>query len=143
MSRPLPRVPTNSSTLSTEVWSDYDVIALCNVGRLAEAVWRGLERFVAEGGGLLVVAGDLVPRLVPLGWVRADDDRVVGACRGERGNHLEEVLVELRLVGGETAADLEVLGCGGRFECAPLSVRGSKQAAMVAKWCFDCLSDPR
>ncbi|MHC4695510.1 MAG: VWA domain-containing protein [Planctomycetota bacterium] len=43
-----------------EVLGDYDVVALCNVQRLSEAQWQYLERFVSQGGGLVVFGGDLL-----------------------------------------------------------------------------------
>ena len=46
--------------LDGEALLRFDVIVLCNVARLAEPVWRRLEAFVAEGGGLAVFCGDLV-----------------------------------------------------------------------------------
>jgi uncharacterized membrane protein len=57
-----PVVPTTvtSSELSSQPLSQYDVIALCNVGRLTEADWRRLADFVRDGGGLMIFAGDLV-----------------------------------------------------------------------------------
>jgi uncharacterized membrane protein len=46
--------------LTGEALDDYDVIALCNVGRPGEVTWRRLAEFVERGGGLLVFPGDLV-----------------------------------------------------------------------------------
>jgi hypothetical protein len=40
--------------------NSMDVVALCNVKQLSEATWRRLERFVQEGGGLVLFLGDLV-----------------------------------------------------------------------------------
>ncbi len=37
-----------------------EIVVLCNVQRLAPETWRSLETFVAEGGGLFVLAGDLM-----------------------------------------------------------------------------------
>jgi len=46
--------------LGPEILSAYDVIALCNVPRLAPEQWTSLEEFVKAGGGLLVALGGLV-----------------------------------------------------------------------------------
>jgi hypothetical protein len=46
--------------LATETLLEYDVIALCNVQRLAAEQWRALDTFVTDGGGLLVFAGDQI-----------------------------------------------------------------------------------
>lgn len=48
--------------LEGEILADYDVLALCNVGRLSAAQWHYMESFAERGGGLLVFAGDLVSR---------------------------------------------------------------------------------
>ena len=48
--------------LSGTAIDEYDVIVLCNVGRLSEAMWRRLADFVEDGGGLLVFPGDLVSK---------------------------------------------------------------------------------
>jgi len=50
----------SESELEGEALSDYDVVALCNVGRLSARHWSQLERFSSAGGGLLVFLGDLV-----------------------------------------------------------------------------------
>ncbi len=52
-----PQVITAGSLLD-EVLSDYDIIALCNVSRLARETWQALERFTSAGGGLMIFAGD-------------------------------------------------------------------------------------
>ncbi|MFQ5461450.1 MAG: VWA domain-containing protein [Phycisphaerae bacterium] len=44
--------------LLDEVLSDYDIVALCNVARLASETWQALERFARAGGGLMIFAGD-------------------------------------------------------------------------------------
>lgn len=48
------------SALDAEVLSHYALIALCNVARLSDGQWSLLARFAAEGGGLLIFAGDAV-----------------------------------------------------------------------------------
>ncbi|UCE60293.1 MAG: VWA domain-containing protein [Phycisphaerales bacterium] len=50
------------SELPGEVLSDYAVIALCNVPRLASERWQLLEQFVSQGGGLLLFGGDLLDK---------------------------------------------------------------------------------
>lgn len=57
-----PVVPTvvTSSELPSQPLSQYDIVALCNVGQLTEAEWNRLEEFVRGGGGLMIFAGDLV-----------------------------------------------------------------------------------
>ena len=50
----------SESELEGEGVATYDVLALCNVGRLSPPQWRQLERFTADGGGLLLFLGDLV-----------------------------------------------------------------------------------
>jgi len=54
-----PKVITESE-LEGEALPAYDVIALCNVGRLSAKQWAQLERFTFAGGGLLIFLGDLV-----------------------------------------------------------------------------------
>lgn len=54
-----PKVITEAE-LEGEALNEYDVVALCNVGRLSMKQWVQLERFVAAGGGLLVFLGDQV-----------------------------------------------------------------------------------
>ncbi len=54
-----PKVITESE-LEGEALPAYDVVALCNVGRLSAQQWNQLERFTAAGGGLFVILGDLV-----------------------------------------------------------------------------------
>jgi hypothetical protein len=46
--------------LGGEVLADYAVVMLCNVERLDADLWRRLGRYVEEGGGLLVFAGEAV-----------------------------------------------------------------------------------
>ena len=46
--------------LATEVFSEYDVVVLCNVERLNQGLWARLTRYVQGGGGLLIFAGDLL-----------------------------------------------------------------------------------
>ncbi|MEK6675163.1 MAG: VWA domain-containing protein [Planctomycetota bacterium] len=48
------------SDFDQEVLGDYAMVVLCNVPRLTAAQWKLLERFVSQGGGLLVFGGDLV-----------------------------------------------------------------------------------
>ncbi len=50
----------SESELEGEALPTYDMVALCNVGRLSMKQWALLERFVADGGGLLIFLGDLV-----------------------------------------------------------------------------------
>ena len=57
-----------------EPLADYDLIALCNVQHLTSAQWQLLERYVHDGGGLLVFAGDLLS---------ADNYNRYGWCEGE------------------------------------------------------------
>jgi hypothetical protein len=59
MSLVSPKVITESE-LEGEALSAYDVVALCNVGRMSAKQWSQLERFTSAGGGLLVFLGDLV-----------------------------------------------------------------------------------
>ncbi len=40
--------------------SASEVVILCNVRRLGEQLWQRLEKYVREGGGLIVFLGDLV-----------------------------------------------------------------------------------
>ena len=54
-----PKVITESE-LEGEALPVYDVVALCNVGRLSAKQWAQLERFTSAGGGLLIFLGDLV-----------------------------------------------------------------------------------
>lgn len=54
-----PKVITESE-LEGEALPAYDVIALCNVGRLSAKQWAQIERFTSAGGGLLIFLGDLV-----------------------------------------------------------------------------------
>ncbi|MEK7757916.1 MAG: hypothetical protein AAB385_11960, partial [Planctomycetota bacterium] len=54
-----PKVITESE-LEGEALPAYDVVALCNVGRLSAKQWAQLERFTSAGGGLLIFLGDLV-----------------------------------------------------------------------------------
>ncbi len=54
-----PKVITESE-LGGEVLADYDAVMLCNVQRLPKEIWNRLERFVDQGGGLMVFGGDLV-----------------------------------------------------------------------------------
>lgn len=60
--------------LAAEALDEYDVVALCNVRRLAREQWRRLETFVARGGGLFVFGGDLID---------ADNYNRFGYARGE------------------------------------------------------------
>lgn len=46
--------------LSTEILSEYGMVALCNVNRLAGETWQELRAYVADGGGLLIFLGELV-----------------------------------------------------------------------------------
>jgi hypothetical protein len=46
--------------LIDEVLSDYDVIALCDVQRLARESWDAIGQFVSVGGGLIVAVGPQV-----------------------------------------------------------------------------------
>ncbi len=46
--------------LSTEILSEYGMVALCNVNRLADETWKELHDYVASGGGLLIFLGELV-----------------------------------------------------------------------------------
>jgi len=46
--------------LASRDLSSVDVVALCNVKRLGQGTWQRLERFVQNGGGLLLFLGDLV-----------------------------------------------------------------------------------
>lgn len=48
---------TGSWQLDERRLHDHDLVILGNVRRLAEAQWRGLERFVRGGGGLLMFLG--------------------------------------------------------------------------------------
>ncbi len=60
-SKPLIRTKTISEIeLSSEVLADYTHICLCNVQRLSESQWALLDRFVREGGAVIVFVGDLV-----------------------------------------------------------------------------------
>jgi len=54
-----PKVITESE-LEGEALPAYDMVALCNVGRLSAKQWVELERFTFAGGGLLLFLGDLV-----------------------------------------------------------------------------------
>ncbi|MCC7290921.1 MAG: BatA domain-containing protein [Phycisphaerales bacterium] len=54
-----PKVITDLE-LPGEVFDEYDLIALCNVQRLAEESWMRLEGFTRAGGALLIFGGDLV-----------------------------------------------------------------------------------
>ncbi len=45
-----------------EVLGNFDVVVLCDVGSLGESGWGGLGRYVARGGGLIVVGGGRVDR---------------------------------------------------------------------------------
>ncbi|UCG33369.1 MAG: BatA domain-containing protein [Phycisphaerales bacterium] len=54
-----PRLITDAE-LTTEVFSDYGLIALCNVRRLAAETWDRLKDFVERGGALVVFLGDNV-----------------------------------------------------------------------------------
>jgi hypothetical protein len=54
-----PRLITDAE-LTTEVFGDYGMIALCNVRRLAPDVWSRLREFVEGGGALMVFLGDNV-----------------------------------------------------------------------------------
>lgn len=54
-----PKVITDLE-LPGEVFDEYDLIALCNVQRLAEETWIRLEAFTRAGGALLIFGGDLV-----------------------------------------------------------------------------------
>lgn len=45
---------------ASESLFDYDVVALCNVGRLSAERWQQLEAFVSVGGGLIIFSGDLI-----------------------------------------------------------------------------------
>ncbi len=54
-----PKVITDLE-LPGEVFDEYDLIALCNVQRLAEETWVRLEAFTRAGGALLIFGGDLV-----------------------------------------------------------------------------------
>lgn len=56
-----PRIISEPELSGTAI-DDYDVIVLCNVGRLSGAMWRRLADFVERGGGLLVFPGDLVSK---------------------------------------------------------------------------------
>lgn len=49
-----------AADLSTEALPDHAAVMLCNVGRLPDATWSALRRYVAEGGGLAVFVGDQV-----------------------------------------------------------------------------------
>ena len=55
----VPKVITEPE-LTGEALSDYDIVALCNVPRLPNQLWKQLESFVARGGGLMLFGGDLV-----------------------------------------------------------------------------------
>ncbi|MCH7870419.1 MAG: hypothetical protein IID33_01835, partial [Planctomycetes bacterium] len=46
--------------LATEILSDYGMVALCNVNRLAGETWQELHDYVTSGGGLLIFLGELV-----------------------------------------------------------------------------------
>ncbi len=46
--------------LDAEVWDEFGLIVLCNVERLTDTQWRRMNRYVEDGGGLLVTAGDLL-----------------------------------------------------------------------------------
>ncbi len=54
-----PKIITESE-MEGESLSAYDVVALCNVGRLSPKEWEQLERFTSAGGGLLIFMGDQV-----------------------------------------------------------------------------------
>ncbi|HNQ22979.1 MAG TPA: VWA domain-containing protein [Phycisphaerae bacterium] len=54
-----PKVVTEVE-LEAEPLPAYDVVVLGNVERLSARQWQYLERYVAEGGGLLIFAGDLL-----------------------------------------------------------------------------------
>ena len=56
-----PKIISEPELIGTAI-DDYDVIVLCNVGRLSEAMWRRLAEFVERGGGLLMFPGDLVSK---------------------------------------------------------------------------------
>jgi len=45
---------------NAESLASYDTMALCNVQQLSAEQWARVERFVSQGGGLLVFAGDLI-----------------------------------------------------------------------------------
>jgi hypothetical protein len=53
-------VVIGETELMQEALDDYEFVALCNVSGLPEETWLHLERFVENGGGLFVFAGDLV-----------------------------------------------------------------------------------
>ncbi len=46
--------------LSGEALPEYGVLVLCNVERLSPRQWAEVVRFVSNGGGLLIFAGDLI-----------------------------------------------------------------------------------
>ncbi len=47
-----------SATLGHEPLDDQRLLVLCNIAKLDPAMWDRLARYVQEGGGLLVIAGD-------------------------------------------------------------------------------------
>lgn len=50
----------SEAEFDSEALSDYDVVILCGVERLAVRQWNALDSFVQQGGGLLITAGGLV-----------------------------------------------------------------------------------
>jgi len=72
--------------MDDEVLGEFDVLALCNVGRLSEAQWGRVSEFVAGGGGLLVFLGDLVSadNYNALGYVAGDGVLPVRITEGTR-----------------------------------------------------------
>lgn len=54
-----PRVVTLPE-LPDEPLADYAAVVLCNVRQLPEQTWSRIDRFVRQGGGLMVFMGDLV-----------------------------------------------------------------------------------
>ncbi len=58
--RPIePKIITDPE-LVTEVFSEYGIIVLCNVRRLATETWLRLAEFMRDGGALIVFLGDNV-----------------------------------------------------------------------------------
>lgn len=54
-----PKVITKSQ-FDAEVLGEFDVLVLCNVPRLSEDRWLRIQRYVRQGGGLLLFGGGLV-----------------------------------------------------------------------------------
>ncbi len=50
----------DETTFESEILSNYDAVALCNVARITPSSWDRLRRFVARGGGVMFALGELV-----------------------------------------------------------------------------------